>query len=252
MSTSNVKTDGSLYSRLDQGLHRIEVFFALIAGLLILLLMFLAVINVIFRIRAIGVVFLGYEEIVQQLLPAMTILGIAYCQRLGGHIRMDLLVGNLRGRILWVMEIFATILAWFIVAALVYGTYIFYYDAISDKGFFELMSILFSEGVAAFFAASSVDSTENINLAKWPAKFIMSFALSLLLIRLSLQLWGYGLAFVNNTDKPVGLPLPEDAAALAQQEAETVSGSRVDTLDNSTYGPSGRPQDIKPTPPSKP
>ncbi|MEM7620298.1 MAG: TRAP transporter small permease [Pseudomonadota bacterium] len=228
MSTSNVKTDTSLYSRLDQALFRVEVFFAVIAGLLILLLMFLAVMNVVFRIKFIGIVFLGYEEIVGQILPAMTILGIAYCQRLGGHIRMDLVVGNLRGRILWGLEIFGVVLTWLIVAALAYGGYIFFYDSISDKNIFELIGILFSDGIAAFFSASSVDSTENINLAKWPAKFIMSFALFLLLLRLTLQLWGYMLAFIYNEYAPIGLPLAEDVATLAQKEAETVSGSSVD------------------------
>lgn len=228
MSSGNVKTDTSLYSKLDQGLHRIEIIFATFAGLLILLLMFLAVLNVIFRIKVIGIVFLGYEEIVSQLLPALTILGVAYCQRLGGHIRMDLIVGNLRGRFLWFLEIIAAFLAWLIVGILVVGSFIFFQDSVSDRPFSELMSILFSDGITAFFSASSNDSTENLNMAKWPAKFIMSFAFSMLFLRLTLQLWGYLRAFTYNEAEPVGLPLAEDVATQAEHEAESVSGSRTE------------------------
>ena len=39
---------------------------------------------------------------------AFAFMGAAYCQRLGGHVRMDLLVGNLKGRVLWAVEALAS------------------------------------------------------------------------------------------------------------------------------------------------
>ena len=37
-----------------------------------------------------------------------------------------------------------------------------------------------------------------------------------------LQIWGYARAFRENAEQPVGIPLIEDAAAVAAKEAESV------------------------------
>ncbi|MEO1312429.1 MAG: TRAP transporter small permease, partial [Pseudomonadota bacterium] len=56
------------------------------------------------------------------------------------------------------------------------------------------------------------------------AKLIVPVAFSVLSLRLILQLWGYSLAIGRGLDRPIAVPLIEDAATVAAKEAETVSG----------------------------
>ncbi len=49
-------------------------------------------------------------------------------------------------------------------------------------------------------------------------------ALSILVLRLLLQLWGYARAIRQGTNHPVAVPLIEGAAAVAAAEAESVLG----------------------------
>ena len=56
-----------------------------------------------------------------------------------------------------------------------------------------------------------------------PAKLVIPFALSVLAVRLILQLWGYARAFKENAQDPIAVPLIEDAATQAANEAATVS-----------------------------
>ena len=126
--------------------------------------------------------------------------GIAYCQRLGGHIRMDIVVSVIKGRALWLSEFLSTLLMFIITIVLIYGSYLHFLRA-------------FTNG----------DSSMDISLPIWPAKLVVPFALSLLAIRLFLQLWGYLRALIENPEKPIAIPLIEDAATQAAKEAATVS-----------------------------
>jgi len=63
----------------------------------------------------------------------------------------------------------------------------------------------------------------DIGLPLWPAKLLVPVAFAVLCLRLALQLWGYGRAFVLNLDAPVAVPLVQSAAEIAAAEAETVS-----------------------------
>jgi len=56
---------------------------------------------------------------------------------------------------------------------------------------------------------------------------VVPIALSILAIRLILQLWGYSRAFISNQKNPVAIPLIEDAATQAQREAESLSDEDV-------------------------
>ncbi|MEP1539306.1 MAG: TRAP transporter small permease subunit, partial [Paracoccaceae bacterium] len=44
-------------------------------------------------------------------------------QREGGHIRMDILVGALRGRLLWLFELISVLLILVLMVALVWGSW---------------------------------------------------------------------------------------------------------------------------------
>ncbi|MBT4939626.1 MAG: TRAP transporter small permease, partial [Rhodospirillaceae bacterium] len=62
----------------------------------------------------------GYIDLVELSMATMAFLGAAYCQRVGAHIRMELLIGKLHGRALWLAETFGTLVALFIIGVLIY------------------------------------------------------------------------------------------------------------------------------------
>ena len=196
---SSILEDDSRLSFFDRLYFKLESFFTLISGLTILALVFLAVANVLGR-WLFNLPVTGYIDWVEQFMAIFAFLGIAYCQRLGGHIRMDIVVSCLKGRALWFSEFVATLLMLLLTLVFVYGSYLHFLRA-------------FSNG----------DSSIDIGLPIWPAKLLIPFALTLLAIRLLLQLWGYARAFKNNEDYPVAVPMIEDAATQANNEAAQVS-----------------------------
>ena len=150
----------------------------------------------------------GYVDWIEQLMPLIAFLGMSYTQRDGGHIRMDILVGRLRGRALWIAEFITVFFMLLLAVLLLWGSWSHF-----------LRSFDFA---APFW---STDSSIDINIPIWPAKLLAPVAFLVLSVRLSLQLWGYGRAIATNAEGPVAVPLVRDAAAIAAEEAETVSGS---------------------------
>ncbi len=203
-SSSTVLEDESLLSRLDRTYFKLESMLNLIGGLVIFLIVLLAVANILGR-KLFDLPVSGYIDWTEQAMAFFAFFGIAYCQRLGGHIRMDILVGSLRGRALWFFELISTILMLSIVVVLVYGSYFHFLRAWTNG-----------------------DSSFDIDLPTWPAKLVVPVMLTLLALRLLLNVWGYTLALIHGGDKPVAVPLIEDAATQALHEAQSVSGARVD------------------------
>jgi TRAP-type C4-dicarboxylate transport system permease small subunit len=72
------------------------------------------------------------------------------------------------------------------------------------------------------------DSSLDINLPIWPAKLVVPVALTVLAVRLLLQIWGYWRAFKNNDSQSVAIPLLESAAVVAAAEAKAVMGEQTD------------------------
>ena len=200
-----VLEDGSLLSRLDRGLLKLERAFALIAGLAVLSLMFLAV-------RSVGgrVLFneplSGYVDWIMQLMPLIAILAVSFAQRDGTHIRMDLLVSRLNGRALWLFELISVLLILCLMIFLLWGSWAHFVRS------FDFNAPLWSR-----------DSTIDIGLPIWPAKLLVPVAFFVLCMRLCIQVWGYGRALVLGLDAPVAVPLVQDAAAQAAAEAETLA-----------------------------
>ncbi|HSG56443.1 MAG TPA: TRAP transporter small permease [Paracoccaceae bacterium] len=201
-----VLRDSSLLSSLDQRLYRVERFFALISGLFAFGLMVLAVVSVTGR-NGFNEPLPGYVDWIETFMPLIAILGISYVQRDGGHIRMDIVVGQLKGRALWLAEFITTFGILILMVALVWGTYAHF-----DRSF-DITKPLWSR-----------DSTIDIGLPLWPAKLVVPVAFSLLCVRLVLQLWGYGRAFLKGLDSPVAVPLIMSVAEQAAAEAEHIQG----------------------------
>ena len=201
-----VLEDSSLLSRLDRALLPIERFCALLSGLAIFSLMFLAAYSVTGR-KFFGSPLLGYVDYIEAAMPIIAIMGISYVQRDGTHIRMDMLVGALRGRVLWAFELFSVLLILVLVIALTWGAW---------------------EHFARSFDCArpfcSRDSSIDIGLPTWPSKLVVPAAFAVLVARLLIQVVGYGRALVLGLESPVAVPLNLSVAEQAQAEAETLAG----------------------------
>jgi TRAP-type C4-dicarboxylate transport system permease small subunit len=202
--SSAVREDGSLRSRIERRLYRIEGVFALISGLAVLALMILAVVSVGGR-NLFNAPLPGYVDWIQMAMPLIAFMGIAYAQRDGVHIRMDILIGRLRGRPLWLAEFLTALATLILIVLLVWGSWAHFQRS-------------FDWGAQNW----SRDSTIDIGLPIWPAKILVPIAFSLMGLRLVLQLWGYGVGIVKGGE-PAGVPLMKSAAELAAEAAEHVS-----------------------------
>ena len=203
---ASILSDDSLISRIDRTFFKLETFLALIGGLAVFSLMLLAVASVGGR-NFFNQPLPGYVDWIEQFMPLIAFVGVAYCQRLGGHIRMDIVVSRLKGRGLWAAEFVSTLLMLIIMILLVWGSWAHF-----DRSF-DFNAPLWSR-----------DSSLDIRLPLWPAKLLAPFAFSVLCVRLTLHAWGYGRAFLRGEAEPVAVPLVEDAATQAAHEAEAVSG----------------------------
>ena len=217
MATSAaVLEDGSLLSRLDGQLLRLEQLLALVSGLAVFSLMVLAVVSVGGR-NTMNAPLPGYVDWIEQVMPLIAFMGISYVQRDGGHIRMDILIGSLRGRALWLFELISVLVILLLMMALVYGSWSHF-------------------GRSFDFAAPlwSRDSSIDISLPIWPAKLLVPVAFSVLCLRLILQAWGYGRALVLGLKTPVAVPLVQSAAEQAAAEAEQLIGADTGTANSGT------------------
>ncbi len=203
---SGVLTDTSRLSWLDQKLFKLESMLALIGGIAVFSLVILAVVSVSGR-NLINQPLPGYIDWIEQAMPLIAFIGVSYTQRLGGHIRMDIVVGRLRGRAQWGAELLSTLVMLVVMLLLVWGTW--------------------SHFLRAFDFASpnwSRDSSLDIGLPLWPMKLIVPVAFGILSLRLGLQVWAYSRALITGSSDPVAVPMIEDAATTAANEAATVSG----------------------------
>ncbi|WP_417278206.1 TRAP transporter small permease subunit [Celeribacter sp.] len=204
--TATVLTDDSRLSRVDQGLHKLELMLALLSGLTVFGLMLLAVISVGGR-NFFNQPLPGYVDWIQQAMPLIAFMGISYTQRNGGHVRMDMLVGALKGRPLYIAELITTLAMFVFMVLMVWGTWAHFQRS-------------FDFGMPMW----SRDSSMDISLPLWPAKLLAPVAFGVLTVRLALQIVAYLRAIITGTEHPVAVPLPIDMATQAAMEAESVSG----------------------------
>lgn len=210
MSDNNVRGDDSAASRWDRALFRFESWLTLGAGLLILLVMLVSVANILGR-KLFDLPVPGFVDWMVTAVPIIAFLGIAACQRSGGHIRMDILVGQLKGRALWLFELVSVVMMLLLTLVLIWGSWLHFGRS------FDWNAPLFSR-----------DSTIDINLPVWPVKLIVPVMLGFLALRLCLQISAYWRALRSGEARPVAVPLIESAAEQAAAEAETVSGADPD------------------------
>ncbi len=186
--------------RIDRALGRVENAFNLFAGGLVFALMLFGVAQILLRVAFDAPIF-GYIDIVEVSMVGFAVLSIAFVQRVGGHVRMELVLSRLRGRALWLVEAGGALAAAFIVAVLIPYSYMHFARA-------------FSFG----------DSTIDIELPTWPAKLVVPVALALLLLRLLVQCAGYMRLARHPHHAPVAVPVLQDAATQARREIALAAG----------------------------
>ncbi|MCH2164514.1 MAG: TRAP transporter small permease [Marinovum sp.] len=201
---SLVLLDDSALSSLDRRLVVLERFFALLSGLAVFGLMVLAVVSVSGR-NFMNMPLPGYVDWIEQAMPLIAFMGISFVMREGGHIRMDILVGRLRGRWLYLAEMITTSLILVLMLLMVWGTWAHFERS------FDVAAPLWSR-----------DSSMDISLPIWPAKFLAPLAFSVLCLRLNLQVWAYGRGVI--TGHTVAVPMIADAATQAEMEADQLGG----------------------------
>jgi len=202
-----VLEDSSVLSKLDRALLPIERFCALLSGLAIFSLMFLAAYSVTGR-KFFASPLAGYVDYIEAAMPIIAIMGVSYVQRDGTHIRMDMLVGTLKGRLLWLFELISVLLMLLLIVALTWGAWEHF-----DRSFDCARPLC------------SRDSSIDIGIPIWPSKLVVPVAFFVLSLRLTLQAWGYGRALVLGLDNPVAVPLNLTVAEQAMHEAEMLEGA---------------------------
>ena len=189
-----------LLQRVDRFLMPFENAANMFAALAIFLLMVLGVFQIVLR-SLFNTPITGYIDLVELSMASMAFLGAAYCQRMGAHIRMELLVGRLHGRALWAAEIFGTLVALFIVAVLIW----------------------FSAG--HFLRSYTLgDTTIDAEFPVWPSKLLVPVAFSLWFLRLLTQLWGSVRLFIDPDRTPISVVIAKDVAEQAQDEIHEIMG----------------------------
>jgi len=205
--SSAVLEDSSLLSKLDRALLPIERFCALMSGVAIFSLMFLAAYSVTGR-KFFASPLAGYVDYIEAAMPIIAIMGVSYVQRDGTHIRMDMLVSRLRGRLLWLFELISVLLMLLLIVALTWGAWDHF-----DRSF------------DCARPWCSRDSSIDIGIPAWPSKLVVPVAFGVLALRLLLQAWGYGRALILGLENPVAVPLNLSVAEQARLEAEALEGA---------------------------
>ena len=200
--------DSSLLSRLDVLLLKLERFCALISGLTIFSLMFLAVYSVSGR-KFFNAPLAGYVDYIEAALPIIAIMGVSYVQRDGSHIRMDIFVSLLRGRALWLFELISVFFILALILCLTWGAWLHF-----DRSF----------DCSRPFC--SRDSSIDIGLPIWPSKLVVPFAFTVLSFRLILQAIGYSRALYLGSRQPAAVPLVLSASEQAKLETEAIDRAR--------------------------
>ena len=170
-----------LLRRADRLLSPLEDSLNIIAALAIFFLMFVGVAQIVGR-TVFDFAIYGYIDWIEQASSLFAFLGIAYAQRLGSHIGMDLTM-NWRPSNRWKIELFGVLVTFAIITVLIYASF------------------------TNFLRAYQIgDSTMDIKLPTWPAKLMVPLALSVLWLRLSLQIAGYLRLITHPGAEPIAVP----------------------------------------------
>ncbi len=213
LTPEQAASGGQTVARLDRILSAAERFTALLSALFIFGLMLVGVVQIVGR-TVFNIPIFGYIDAIEMSIAVFAFLAIAYCERMNGHVRMELLIGKLRGRPLWLAEMAGQVLGLFLMAVLIWYGW-----------------------EHAMRAYEYGDSTIDAQIPWWPSKMLIPAAFALLFVRQFLNLVGYTRLFLNPQAAPVAVPLIADVRELAEEEA-AVAGA-IDETDGGSNGRAG-------------
>lgn len=200
------------FARLDRGYHMIEKALNYVAAAFLFSLMLLACAEVFMR-KVFNSPIHGQADLVEIMIPTMGFFGLAYCQRLAGHVRMELLIHRLKGRALWIFEFMGNLATLAIVAVMIWGTYQNFLNA------WELG-----------------DSSMDAQIPVWPPKLIIVLGFCLLFIRCVIAFFGYIRLIKYPEAEPIGVPISPTVTDIAESEAaiarDAISDADVDAEAN--------------------
>ena len=98
--SAQLSPGAQLLSTIDRGYFQAEKLLNFVAGIVIMGLMFLGVAQVLGR-KLLNMPVPGYVDLVEFAMVVFAFLAISYCQKLGGHVRMELIIGRFHGRTQW-------------------------------------------------------------------------------------------------------------------------------------------------------
>ncbi len=206
-NASELSPGARMLKGVDEAFFQVEKFLNLIAALVILAIMFIGTYQVFGR-KLLNLPVPGYVDWIEMIMTVFAFVAISYTQRLGGHVRMEIILGRMKGRLLYFFEIFGTVCAIFIVAVLGYYGYEHFLRA------FEIG-----------------DSTIDIELPVWPSKLLVPFAFGILLFRLFIQLIGFIRLFLHPDAQPIGVPVIETVDEQAQHEIDAGLAGEEEKVD---------------------
>jgi C4-dicarboxylate transporter, DctQ subunit len=199
-SSSAAAPPPAALSSVHRWLAWIENALNLVAAFAIFFLMFVGVVQVIGR-SVFNIAIYGYIDYIEQASAIFAFLGIAYCQRLGAHIRMDLVLRGFSMRVMWLVEGLAVLVALIIISLLIESS--------------------FQNFLRAFRLG---DSTMDIKLPVWPSKLAVPVALSLLWLRIVVQLVDYTRLVIHPHAPPIAVPKLETVEEQAKAEIQEALG----------------------------
>lgn len=184
----------------DRALAPVENIANLLAAFAIFALMCLGVGQIVMR-TVFNSPVTGYIDLVELSMASMAFLGAAYCQRLGAHIRMELLIGRLQGRALWLAEAFGVLVALFIIGVLIW------------------------HGWGHFIRSYTLgDTTIDAEYPVWPSKLLVPIAFGIWWLRLAIQFIGAVRLAIDPMREPVGVVTMKDVADQAKDEIHEIMG----------------------------
>lgn len=193
-----------MLAAVDEFWFKIESALNLLAAFFIFGIMLLGVVQVIGR-SVFNQPVRGYVDIVEVSITVFAFLAISYCQRLAGHVRMEIIIGRFKGRSLWITETFGTIVTMFIVL------------------------VLMMYGWDHFMRAWSIgDSSIDVEITLWPSKLLVPMAFAMLTVRLTIQLIGFLRLIAKPNAIPIGIPEMETVEKSAQEEIKAGLGGDMD------------------------
>ena len=184
----------------DKWLSKVENLFAFLAAICIFGLMFLGIAQVLGR-QLFDMPVPGYIDFVELSMVTFAFLAVAYCQRLGGHVRMDLFVRMVHGRTRWLLEFATTTAPIFLVMVLIYFGWTHFVRAYEFG-----------------------DSTIDMEIPTWPSKIVVPISFVVLWLRLIVQSVGYARLLVHPDAAPVAVPLILTEKDIAEKEIEDSLG----------------------------